>query len=79
MSHQFIKPSTIRKYLNSKGKRISASVIVLIDDMVRLKLDEMVVTHNGGRKTVDVEVAAYCGIVKRGAKRFRPSDEGLGG
>lgn len=59
---KFIKPSQVKRYIREHDRRVSAAFIQLLDDFVRSKIDEAVVQHNGGRRTLDAEVAAFVGI-----------------
>lgn len=62
MKAKFVRPSVVRKYLKEKGRRVSPSFIYALDGFIQKKLDQAVAVHNGGKKTVDVEVAAFVGI-----------------
>lgn len=62
MKTRFIRPSVVRKYLKEKERRVSPSFLYALDGFIQAKLDQAAKVHNGGKKTLDVEVAAFVGI-----------------
>jgi hypothetical protein len=55
----YIKPSTVRKFIKSHGKRTSKEFLEALDRYIEKKLLTGVAEHNGGKKTLDAAVAAY--------------------
>lgn len=62
MKTRFLRPSVVRKYLKEKGRRVSPSFLFALDAFIQKKLDEAVKVHNGGKVTLDAEVAGFVGI-----------------
>ncbi len=62
MKTRFIRPSVVRKFLKEKERRVSPSFLYALDAFVQKKLDEAAKVHNGGKKTLDAEVAGFVGI-----------------
>lgn len=60
----YIKESAIKKKVNANGKRISKEVLEMLDEMVAAKLQKLIDTHNGGKKTIDATVGTFCGLPK---------------
>lgn len=58
----FIKPSVVKKYVSSKGKRTAKSFISSLDAFIQHKIDQCIAQHNGNKKTLDAELAAILGI-----------------
>lgn len=58
----FIKPSVVKKYVKSKGKRTAKSFLSALDAFIQRKLDQCIDQHNGNKKTLDAELAAILGI-----------------
>lgn len=65
MKFSYIKTAPLKKLaLESHKKRLSTEFLKALDDMVKQKIDEACSIHNGGRKTVDITIAAYTGITR---------------
>jgi hypothetical protein len=62
MKTKFVRPSVVRKYLKEKERRVSPSFLYALDAFIQSKLDQAAKVHNGGKKTLDSEVAAFVGI-----------------
>ena len=59
---QLIKASLIKKIAKASGKRVGKDFLALLNDHVARKVTAAVATHNGGRKTLDVEVGVLVGL-----------------
>lgn len=59
MSLTYIKPSTIRKFIKSHGKRTSKEFLEALDRYLEAKLLVAIKEHNGGKKTLDSALAGY--------------------
>ena len=59
MKAQFIKPAAVKKLIKSHGKRTSKDFIEALDRYVERAVLRAVAEHNGGKKTIDADVAAY--------------------
>ena len=55
----YIKQSAIRKYAKSHGKRVSSEFLSALDRYLEQKVFDSAKEHNGGKKTLDVGLAAY--------------------
>lgn len=55
----YIKPSTVRKFVKSHGKRTSKAFLEALDRYIEKKLLTAVTQHNGSKKTLDEAVAAF--------------------
>lgn len=62
MKLRFIRPSVARKYLKEKGRRVSPSFLYAFDAFLQRKFDQAASVHNGGKKTLDAEVAGFIGV-----------------
>lgn len=62
LSTQFVRSSKIRQAANRQGRRVSKSFIHALDAFVQRKIEAACRAHNGGKKTLDFEIAAYVGI-----------------
>lgn len=62
MKAHFIKPAAVKKLLKEKGRRCSDSFLYALDGFIQTKLDQAAKVHNGGKVTVDAEVAGFVGI-----------------
>jgi len=56
---QYIKPSSVKKYIKSHGKRTSKEFLEALDRYLEAKLLTAVREHNGGKKTLDSALAGY--------------------
>lgn len=61
-SERLIRTSIIRRIVKKGGKRSSAEFLDTLNEFVHRKLNEAIKCHNGKKKTLDVEVAAWVGI-----------------
>ena len=57
-----LKPSTIKEIIKQSGKRSSKEFLQALNMHVHKKLQSAIACHNGGKKTLDQEVAAWCGL-----------------
>jgi hypothetical protein len=57
-----VRASLVKKIAKQGGKRVSSQFIELLEAFVQKKVDAAVACHNGGKKTIDQEVAVWCGI-----------------
>jgi len=55
----YIKPSAIKKFVKSHGKRTSKEFIEALDRYTENKLLQAIREHNGGKKTLDSAIAGY--------------------
>lgn len=58
-STKYIKASSIKKFAKEKGKRVSAEFLLSLDEYIQNKMNHACEEHNGGKKTLDVGLAAY--------------------
>ena len=56
-----IKPSAIKRIVKEKGKRTGSDFLESLNNMVHSKIASAVQIHNGGKKTLDREVAVLVG------------------
>jgi len=56
---KYIKPSVVKKYVKSHGKRTSKEFLEAFDRYVEIKLQQACYEHNGGKKTLDSALAGY--------------------
>jgi len=59
---RFLNVKAIKTYVKEGGKRTGKSFINRLDDHVLVLLQRAIKEHNGGKKTLDTEIAAYVGI-----------------
>ena len=57
-----IKPSVIKRMVKASGKRTSKEFLDALNTHVLGKVEMAITTHNGGKKTIDREVAVYIGL-----------------
>lgn len=62
MRTHFIKGPAVKRFLAEKGRRTGHSVLPLLDDFIRRKLEEAAKQHNGGKITIDAEVLGFVGV-----------------
>lgn len=62
IKYEYIKPSAVKKYIRENKKRVSPTFLVAVDRTVGKFLKEAVQVHNGGKKTLDVDIAAFVGM-----------------
>jgi hypothetical protein len=62
LSTQYVRSSKVRKAVNRMGRRVSKSFIHALDVFVERKIEAACRAHNGGKKTLDSEIAVYVGI-----------------
>lgn len=60
MSTTYIRPSIVRRLVKSNGKRVSKAFLYALDAFIERKVIAACNEHNGGRKTLDASIAAYC-------------------
>lgn len=60
-----IKASLVRKLAKQEGRRISKQFLVLLDDYIRMKIQQACRVHNGGRITLNAEIAGLVGLSKK--------------
>lgn len=56
-----LKPSTIKAIVKARGKRVGQDFLTLLNADVNRRLNLAIAEHNGGRKTLDMEVAVLVG------------------
>lgn len=56
---KYIKASTIKKFAKERGKRVSAEFLLSLDEYINNKMSAACEEHNGGKKTLDIGLAAY--------------------
>jgi len=59
---RFLNVKAIKTYVKAGGKRTGKSFINRLDDHVLVLLQRAIKEHNGGKKTLDTEIAAYIGV-----------------
>lgn len=62
MKLRFVRTPQVKKYLKDKGRRVSPSFLYALDAYIQRKLDETAEVHNGGKVTVDADVAGFVGV-----------------
>jgi hypothetical protein len=55
----YIKPSAVKKFVKSHGKRTSKEFLEALDRYLENKLLVATKEHNGGKKTLDSALAGY--------------------
>ncbi len=58
--------SKIKQFIHEGGKRISPSALDALEFCLREKLSQLVMTHNGGVKTIDATLVYFTFTGKRG-------------
>lgn len=58
-STKYIKASTIKKFAKERGKRVSTEFLLSLDEYIANKMSTACDEHNGGKKTLDIGLAAY--------------------
>jgi hypothetical protein len=58
-STKYIKASAIKKLAKAKGKRVSSEFLLSLDEYINAKIATACEEHNGGKKTLDIGLAAY--------------------
>ena len=58
-STKYIKASAIKKLAKVKGKRVSTEFLLSLDEYINQKIANACEEHNGGKKTLDIGLAAY--------------------
>ena len=56
-----IKPTAIKLIVKEKGKRTSKEFLKALNCHVNKLVNSAVTEHNGGKKTLDLEVAVFVG------------------
>ena len=64
VEHQLIKPSVIKKIVKLNHKRTSKAFLEMLNAFVLRKVIQAMNEHNGGKKTLDIEVGAFIGLGK---------------
>jgi hypothetical protein len=64
MKCTLVKVSQLKKLAKQNGKRLSKDFLAALDDMVKARVVAACAVHNGGRKTVDMGVAAMIGVTR---------------
>jgi hypothetical protein len=59
MRTQFVRPTLIRRRCKELGKRVGRGFIHALDLIVAEKIEAACRSHNGGRKTLDRQLALY--------------------
>ena len=63
---EFLRLSSVRTLVRSRGKRSSHAFEMLLDALVKDKIERACAVHNGGKITLDATVAAYVGAIPKG-------------
>ena len=58
----YIKPSKIRAKIRTGGRRVGKDFLHALDAFIDHKLEVALRVQNGGKKTLDADVAVYIGI-----------------
>ena len=61
----YLRVSSVKKRIQSKGRRPSAQFIHLLDKKVERLVDAACKVHNGGKKTLDATVAGHIGLTRQ--------------
>ena len=56
---KYIKAAAIKKFAKERGKRVSAEFLLSLDEYINNKMATACDEHNGGKKTLDIGLAAY--------------------
>lgn len=59
---ELIKPAGIRRLAKKLGRRISPQFLLQVEISVRSRVEACARAHNGGKKTMDWEVASIHGF-----------------
>lgn len=59
MSLNYIKTANLKKLAKSQGKRVSKDFAEALDRFVEKKMNQALLEHNGGKKTLDQALAGY--------------------
>lgn len=62
MRTRFVKTPPIKKYVHDKGRRVSPSFVYALDAFIQRLLDRAIAQHNGGKITIDAELAGVIGV-----------------
>lgn len=64
MKYEFIKVAPLKRLALKNKKRLSTDFLKALDEMVKGKIIEACSIHNGGKKTIDISIAAYTGVTR---------------
>ncbi len=64
MKLQYLTASAVRRACRAKGKRASKDFLYRLDAFVGRKLNAACAVHNGGRKTLDLTIAEFVGLLQ---------------
>ena len=59
MKLKYIKASAVREQAKRQGKRVSKDYLEALDRNIGKKVEQSLMEHNGGKKTLDLAVAGY--------------------
>ena len=62
MAYKYVKPGAIKKRLKELGRRCKPDFLDAMDRCIESKLAAAAAVHNGGRKTVDSDIAIHVGF-----------------
>jgi len=60
--HSFINESAIREFAKTRGRRVGRDFLDMVNGHLARKLDIACDIKNGGKKTMDEDVAIYAGF-----------------
>ena len=58
----FVKAKPVKDYVKKSGHRTGRGFLYALDVFIQKKLDQAVKVHNGSKKTLDGDVAAFIGL-----------------
>ncbi|MBE0571968.1 MAG: hypothetical protein IH618_10530 [Ignavibacteriaceae bacterium] len=61
---KYLNQSQVRKLANKHNRRVGKDFLVMLDAMIERKVIQACKTHNGGKKTLDQDIAIYIGVTK---------------
>lgn len=57
-----LKKQVVRDFVHNAGKQLTHEFFMALNDFAFKKLEQACGQHNGGKKRLDIEVAAFVGI-----------------
>lgn len=62
MGMKYVVVSNVKKLARAKGRRIGSDFLAVLDSFIARKVELACMTKNGGKMTVDADVAVYVGL-----------------
>ena len=60
---KYLVVSNIKKAARLKGRRVGSDFLAALDNFIARKIEVAFSVKNGGKKTVDADIAVYVGIL----------------